>query len=174
MAREVVIFYRDDLDCTLDADEEVRLGVDGAVYVLDLTTEHAERLRAELAPWLAAAHEVVKDKRRPRDKSTVADRLGSKSGSAPGAAPADHRRRSGQTAAARAIPDRELRQAIRAWGRANGHKVAAHGFLSPQLVEAYHAAHQRGHGDKLAGHGARDGGAAPSAAPITSNLERSW
>ena len=87
MAREVVIFYRDDLDCTLDADEEVRLGVDGAVYVLDLTTEHAERLRAELAPWLAAAHEVVKDKRRPRDKSTVADRLGSKSGSAPKPAP---------------------------------------------------------------------------------------
>jgi hypothetical protein len=115
----------------------------------------------DLAPWLAEAHETIKEKRRPRDKSTVALRLGSKSGLAPKPAPtprapvpcaaaaapepafADHRRRSGQTAAARAIPDRELSQAIRAWGRANGHKVAAHGFLSPELVEAYHAAHQR-------------------------------
>ena len=39
------------------------------------------------APWLAAAHETIKEKRRPRDKSTVADRLGSKSGSAPKSAP---------------------------------------------------------------------------------------
>ena len=82
----------------------------------------------DLAPWLAEAHETIKEKRRPRDKSTVALRLGSKSGSAPKPAPtprvspssaasvpepAEHRRRSGQTAAARAIPDRELRQAIR-------------------------------------------------------------
>jgi hypothetical protein len=138
MPREVVIFYRDDLDRTLDADEEVRLGVDGTVDVLDLTAEHAERLRAELAPWLAAAYEVVEEKRRPRDKSTVADRLGSKSGSAPRPAPTP---RATVPSPARAIPDRELRQAIRAWGRANGFKVAAHGFLSPDLVAAHEAAH---------------------------------
>jgi hypothetical protein len=85
--REVIVMVRDDLDHSLDADIEVRLGVDGLVYCLDLTTEHAERSRAELAAWLSASHEVVKDKRRPRDKSTVADRLGSKSGSAPKPAP---------------------------------------------------------------------------------------
>ena len=83
MSREVIIKTRDDLDRTLDADEEVRLGVDDVTHVLDLTTAHAEQPRAELAPWLAAAHETIRSKRRPRDKSTVADRLGSKSGSAP-------------------------------------------------------------------------------------------
>jgi hypothetical protein len=174
MAREVVISYRDDLDGTLDADEEVRLGVDGTVYVLDLTTEHAERLRAELAPWLAAAHETIRDKStKPKPAPTPRAIVPSAAASAPepasapppqppaGAAPTPHtragagqRRRSGQTAAARAIPDPELRRAIRAWGRANGHQVATHGFLSPELVEAYHAAHQCEHGDKLAGTGA--------------------
>ena len=41
----------------------------------------------DLAPWLAAAYETIKEKRRPRDKSTVADRLGRRSGSAPKSAP---------------------------------------------------------------------------------------
>ena len=156
MSRKVTVKIHDDLDPSLDADVEVRLGVDGTVYVLDLTEAHAGQLRAELAPWLEAAHETI------RDKSTKPKPAPTPRATVP------------SPAAARAIPDPKLRQAIRAWGRANGHRVATRGSLSPELVEAYHAAHQRGHGDKLAGHGARDGGAAPSAAPITSNLERSW
>jgi hypothetical protein len=41
VSREVIIKIRDDLDRTLDADEEVRLGVDDVTYILDLTTAHA-------------------------------------------------------------------------------------------------------------------------------------
>lgn len=52
MARITVTTLVDDLDGT-DAAETVTFALDGQTFEIDLTVEHADRLRAELAPWAA-------------------------------------------------------------------------------------------------------------------------
>lgn len=58
--RQVVV--KDDLDHALDADETVELTVDGMTYVLDLCAKNATKLRLQLKPWIAAAHDSRKVK----------------------------------------------------------------------------------------------------------------
>lgn len=40
------------------ADEKILLAVDGKTYGLDLTTQNADQLRADLQPWLSVAVEI--------------------------------------------------------------------------------------------------------------------
>jgi hypothetical protein len=54
MAQKVQTLFIDDLDGS-EADGTVRFGLDGAEYEIDLNTEHAQRLRDALAPYIGAA-----------------------------------------------------------------------------------------------------------------------
>ncbi|HEV2639582.1 MAG TPA: Lsr2 family protein [Actinocrinis sp.] len=54
MAQQVVVTLVDDLDGT-PADEVVRFGLNGVQHEIDLSTANAEKFRAMLAPYIAAA-----------------------------------------------------------------------------------------------------------------------
>ncbi|GGM45263.1 hypothetical protein GCM10012275_15380 [Longimycelium tulufanense] len=56
MATKVVLI--DDLNPELEADETVRFGLDGQMYEIDLTEEHADALRAALAEFVTAARRL--------------------------------------------------------------------------------------------------------------------
>lgn len=58
MARKIIEKFIDDLDGTSDAAETVRFSIDGKKYEIDLTAANAERLRADLAPWIEKARKV--------------------------------------------------------------------------------------------------------------------
>jgi hypothetical protein len=214
----------DDLDRSLDADEEVRLGLDGAVYWSPMTEhQHVAPIR-DLPPFQAfqvGVHVISDALLRASDAGDIADveailqcfdgiadaltpwadarictvchvaipadqlaKPGAnhrgictdcwagmysdddtrvdgwrcqprwaiprrKTGEVPLRKTAEvpvteSRRRSAATARSRAVPDPELRRAIRAWGPAHGYQVAKHGFLSPEVVEAYAAANGAG------------------------------
>ena len=55
MAQRVEIMLIDDLDGVSRAEETVRFGIDGAVYEIDLTAEHAAEFRASLNAYVGAA-----------------------------------------------------------------------------------------------------------------------
>lgn len=57
MAARTIVTLIDDLDGS-DADETVRLSLDGQLYELDLTAEHARQLRTGLADWVDAARQI--------------------------------------------------------------------------------------------------------------------
>lgn len=63
MAQRTLVQLIDDLDGT-EADETVAFGLDGADYVIDLTTEHAEDLRARLGEYAAHARRASGGSRR--------------------------------------------------------------------------------------------------------------
>lgn len=54
MAQKVKIILVDDLDGGT-AEETVRFGLDGAQYEVDLSTEHAKKLRSVLKPYVDVA-----------------------------------------------------------------------------------------------------------------------
>lgn len=54
MAQRLVLELEDDLDGD-PADETIAFALDGTKYEIDLTSEHAELLRAALARWIGAA-----------------------------------------------------------------------------------------------------------------------
>jgi nucleoid-associated protein Lsr2 len=54
MAQKVQTLFIDDLDGS-EADGTVRFGLDGTEYEIDLNTEHAQKLRDALAPYVGAA-----------------------------------------------------------------------------------------------------------------------
>ncbi|MDR3202374.1 MAG: Lsr2 family protein [Bifidobacteriaceae bacterium] len=57
MAQRVSVELLDDLDSS-PAAESIGFGIDGVSYVIDLSNEHAEQLRAVLAPWVGAARKL--------------------------------------------------------------------------------------------------------------------
>lgn len=54
MAQRVQVMLIDDVDQT-EASETVSFGLDGVTYEIDLTSENAERLRNDFAPWVGHA-----------------------------------------------------------------------------------------------------------------------
>lgn len=56
MAKRIVHQLIDDIDGTVlgDEGETVRFSLDGAAYEIDLSRDHAEALRASLAPYIRA------------------------------------------------------------------------------------------------------------------------
>jgi hypothetical protein len=63
MTRKIHVHLIDDLDAS-EASETVRFEVDGRPYEIDLSSQNAERFRAEIAPYIAHARRVVSYGRR--------------------------------------------------------------------------------------------------------------
>ena len=116
--RTVVI--KDDLDHSLDADETIRLTVDGVTYTLDLAAKNADKLRKVLEPWLKAAHD--------RTKSAVPDKAKVK-------AKVKAAKTSGKSLRGSASP----RRGLRAWATANGYAVNGH--VPVAVIRAFDEAH---------------------------------
>jgi hypothetical protein len=57
MAKQVIERLVDDLDGS-EASQNVSFGVDGLSYQIDLNDEHANELRAKLAPFLEVARRL--------------------------------------------------------------------------------------------------------------------
>lgn len=106
MAQKIQVLLVDDLDGST-ADESVTFALDGVNYEIDLSNEHAEQLRADLAKWIGASRRVT-----ARSRSKGARRGGSSDA-----------------------------ETIRAWARANGHKVSDRGRIPESVRAAYAAAH---------------------------------
>lgn len=58
VVQRVEILLIDDLDGASAAEETVRFGIDGAVYEIDLTAEHAAEFRASLNAYVCAARRM--------------------------------------------------------------------------------------------------------------------
>lgn len=61
MAQRVQVILEDDLDGST-ADETVRFGLDGVDYEIDLSTDNAEKIRADLAQWVGHARRLGKSR----------------------------------------------------------------------------------------------------------------
>lgn len=111
MAQRTIVEFIDDLDGGT-AEGTVTFALEGVEYEIDLSAEHQEELRTILAPWIEAGRRVGGRRTRSNGSSTP---------------------QSGQR--------RELLEAMRTWGRANGYKVSNRGRVSRELQEAYEQAH---------------------------------
>ncbi|MFT3876771.1 MAG: Lsr2 family protein [Propioniciclava sp.] len=112
MAQRVRIELTDDLakDGTL-ATQTVTFALDGVNYEIDLSDENAQKLRDDLAQWVAAARRAGGRKVSSRGNSS---RRRSEAGSA---------------------------NDIRAWARAQGMEVSDRGRVKDEIRAAYEAAH---------------------------------
>jgi hypothetical protein len=127
VAKIVTVRLADDLDKDLDANVTREIGIDGFIYVLDLSDKHSEALDADLARWLEAAHQRVKwPKKQLREALKEAD---------PDPTPVLPGKPQERV-------DKDLRRKIRDWGRRNGFEVSDRGYLPKRLVEAFHEAHK--------------------------------
>lgn len=108
--RQVITRLLDDLDGG-DADETVEFGLDGIIYRIDLSAEHAAELRGTLARYIAHGQ-----------------RVGRATGKHP--RPANGAR----------LP-RAQTQAIRDWATANGYRLSERGRIPRDVLDAYKAAH---------------------------------
>ncbi|HEX4250408.1 MAG TPA: Lsr2 family protein [Pseudonocardia sp.] len=115
MAQKVFVEMVDDLDGSVgEGVTTVGFALDGRSYEIDLNSGNAEKLRASLAQFIAAA-------RRQR----------------PGRAAARPQASTTTDPAAR-----ERAHAIREWAREAGHEVSERGRIPAVVVEAYEAAQQ--------------------------------
>jgi hypothetical protein len=108
MAQKVQVVLIDDIDGG-EAIETVTFGLDGVTYEIDLSADHAEKLRDAVAPWVGSGRRVSGR---------------SKTGTRRGASP------SGNT---------DDTAAIRAWAKENGHTVSDRGRISATVREAFAA-----------------------------------
>ena len=99
------------------ADEQVFLAVNGRQYKLDLTTENAEKLKADVQPWVDVADEVE------APKATATRRSG------------------GGGSRSTKRPERELTAKIREWAASQGIKLNEKGRIKTEVREAYFDAH---------------------------------
>ena len=111
MAQKVQVLLVDDLDGST-ADETVTFALDGVTYEIDLTTEHAAKLRDEFATWVGHARKVG-----GRTSTRSAARTGGSS------------RRRGDA------------HAIREWAKGKGLDVSERGRISAEVRKAYDEAH---------------------------------
>lgn len=58
MAQRMETVLIDDLDAISPAAETIRFGVDGALYEIDLTAEHAAEFRSSLNAYVGAARRL--------------------------------------------------------------------------------------------------------------------
>ena len=123
MAQRTVVSLIDDMDGESEADETVEYALDGVTYEMDLSSDHAERLREVLAPYVAAARRTG-----GRARSGATSR-GRSSGGGGGASGARGR-------------GREALKAIRDWAKSSGWAVSDRGRLPSNVVEPYDAAHE--------------------------------
>jgi len=108
MASVTEVRLGDDIDGG-EADETVAFDLDGKNYEIDLSENHAAKLREVLAPYAAAAR---------------------RAGSSPTA-------RGRRATPARPAADRQETAAIREWATANGFAVSTRGRIAAHVREAY-------------------------------------
>src|SRR2546423_8302136 len=111
MARKVQVQLLDDIDGG-QADETMKFGLDGTNYEIDLSAQHAEKLRASLAKFILASRRITA---RPASVATAP--------------------RAGAGAPARI--DRAQNQAIRDWAKSKGIEVSHRGRIHAHLVATY-------------------------------------
>ncbi|WP_018685074.1 histone-like nucleoid-structuring protein Lsr2 [Actinokineospora enzanensis] len=112
MAQKTIVQLYDDLDGSTGEDiRSVEFSLDGVTYEIDLTETNAERLRADLADFVAAARRT--------------------GGRIKRSAPA-------RQSEARS---KEQTKAIREWARRNGHDISERGRIPSAVVEAFETAH---------------------------------
>ena len=115
MAQKVLVQLIDDVDGTTSDDiATVRFGLDGVAYEIDLTAANENKLRDELAAFVANAR-----------------RVGGRAKRGPVVA-------GGSPTAARS---KEQTQAIREWAKSNGHQLADRGRIPASVIDAFEAAH---------------------------------
>lgn len=122
MAKVETIRLVDDISGD-EADETVDFGLDGRLFEIDLSSAHADRLRAGLAPFVSAA--------RPTD-TVGARRSRTRTSAQPAAPSASPSPGAGSDAATR-----EHNRAVRVWARENGFTVSERGRIPSEVVEAY-------------------------------------
>jgi hypothetical protein len=109
MAQKVNIILVDDLDGGT-ADENVRFGLDGVNYEIDLSAANASELRSALEKFVAAARKI---------SASVG--------------------RSARTRTAPGTRSNDSAQ-IRQWARENGYTVNSRGRIQAEIQEAYQKA----------------------------------
>lgn len=117
MATRTLVTLVDDLDGST-ADQSVSFGLDRVEYEIDLTSEHAESLRAALAPYTAAA-------RRTGGRRAARQATATRTGSADGAASAGR--------------SRSTNAQIRTWAGEHGVTLAERGRIPGRVIEAFEA-----------------------------------
>ncbi|SFO81919.1 Lsr2 protein [Amycolatopsis arida] len=128
MAKKIVLV--DDFDGE-PASETVVFGLDGEAWSIDLSEEHAEELRAAIAPYQKVATRIGRFKPERRARSAASSR------SSP---PSNGRSwyksdRSGSRQVERA--KKEYRDRVKEWGRKNGYKVGQRGVVADEVYHAY-------------------------------------
>jgi hypothetical protein len=114
MARRIVHQLVDDIDGSVlevGEGETVHFSLNGTSYEIDLSSAHAEELRAAIEPYISAGR-----------------RAGS-GGAVRSAAPRKRPGRNPEVAA------------IRTWANENGYTLSERGRIPAPIVEAYNAAH---------------------------------
>lgn len=110
VAQTIVVQYVDDVDGSVGEDvSTVRFGLDGVQYEIDLCATNAERMRASLGEFVAAARRT--GGRRTRSAAPL--------------------RSVGRSRAETA--------AIRTWAREGGYEVSDRGRISAAVLDAYDA-----------------------------------
>lgn len=74
MAKKVTVDLIDDLDGKAPADETVEFKLDGVNYEIDLSNGNAQKMREQLAPWIAAGRKVG-SKYRPKPAAGTGEDL---------------------------------------------------------------------------------------------------
>ncbi|MFP5416974.1 MAG: histone-like nucleoid-structuring protein Lsr2 [Actinomycetes bacterium] len=93
------------------ANETLTFALEGVTYEVDLTTDNANKLREDLAPWVAVSRPVA------------------------GRKPASRRGKATRSAAAASANE------VRAWARSQGMEVSERGRVRDEVRAAYEAAH---------------------------------
>jgi hypothetical protein len=116
MASKITVVVEDDLDGG-PAEETVEFSIGSATYEIDLSSEHADELRAVMEPYVNAARMVRALNKRGR---TV-----------------------GIRSVGRTRADKEQSHAIREWANEHGMAVSERGRIPIDVLAAYHdAQHQ--------------------------------
>jgi nucleoid-associated protein Lsr2 len=116
MAQKVIVELVDDLDGTMSDDiSTVSFNLDGVDYEIDLTDANANKLRDELADFVAVARwtggRIKRGTSAPRSAGTT-----------------------------RPAADREKTRAIRAWALESGYDLAERGRIPSNVIAAYEEA----------------------------------
>lgn len=117
MSQKVTVSLIDDLDPTVEADETVPFGLDGVSYEIDLSSRHAEHLRAHLKDFVTNARKAGK-------RTTARAGAGS----------------NGHRPPAQLTGRREQNDAIRKWAREMGYEVSGRGRIPDKYQAEFHAA----------------------------------
>ena len=125
MAQRTVVRLTDDLDGG-PADETVQFGLDGQLYEMDLSADHAQELRAVLGAYSDKARRVGAGR---------GSRGGGRSGGCSGGGRGGGSRSGGES---RSSADGN--KAVREWAREHGLEVSPRGRIPGEVLARYEAA----------------------------------